>query len=378
MPDFRIPLSSGFYEKYRGSPQASPVNDIPDTSHDWIHLIVARHSNLTNNHQLQIASSFTDNDRLFFRKIARLSLEPQDVAWHELAVLDQVVNKAGDTMTGALNVQNDLAVTGKVGIGIEPRRNGLDVLGEIVATSRLTLAQDASSTTMTWHLDNTDSRLRIFHQPNINTDGTERLIIDQDGNVSLHSTGFSTLTVGAGANGAIKVRHVNGKHGQNDTDDTLHLNWSTGRPVRVGGTGGDGMPSSLLVEGLVGIGTISPQYTLEVKGSAGKPGGGMWTDASDIRLKRNVQTLHDALTKLLQLRGVSYEWQEPDKHGHLTGAQMGLVAQEVEAVFPEWVSTNASGLKDVTIRGLEALVVEALRELDERITALALQQQQAT
>ena len=83
-----------------------------------------------------------------------------------------------------------------------------------------------------------------------------------------------------------------------------------------------------------------------------------------------MQPLQGALHKLLTLCGVSYRWQEPAKHGNLTGEQMGFVAQDVEAVFPEWVSTNTDGLKDLTIRGLEALVVEAFRELTNKIEAL--------
>jgi hypothetical protein len=88
----------------------------------------------------------------------------------------------------------------------------------------------------------------------------------------------------------------------------------------------------------------------------------MWTNnASELRLKRNVKPLQGALQKLLNLRGVSYKSQEPEKRGNLTGEQMGFVAQEVEEVFPKWVSMNTDGFKDLTICGLKALVVEAFR-----------------
>ena len=40
----------------------------------------------------------------------------------------------------------------------------------------------------------------------------------------------------------------------------------------------------------------------------------------------------------------------PEKQGGLTGTQIGLVAQEVEEVFPEWVGTDADGMKYVAIR----------------------------
>jgi hypothetical protein len=128
--------------------------------------------------------------------------------------------------------------------------------------------------------------------------------------------------------------------------------------------------------GNVGIGTEASSNKLEVDGSlqisgaARRPGGGSWTDSSDLRLKKEVAPLTEALGKLLQLRGVRFEWKEPEKMGNLTGPQMGLIAQEVETVFPEWVGTRPDGYKEVTIRGFEALTIEALRELQVEIEEL--------
>ena len=48
---------------------------------------------------------------------------------------------------------------------------------------------------------------------------------------------------------------------------------------------------------------------------------------------------------------------------------MGLLAQEVSKVFPDWVETGPDGYKRVTVRGLEALMVEALRELQQKQAA---------
>src|SRR5206468_1519339 len=100
---------------------------------------------------------------------------------------------------------------------------------------------------------------------------------------------------------------------------------------------------------------------------ASKPGGGFWTNSCDARLKKNVEPLTGALNRLLQLRGVRFEWNEPQNMGNLTGPQMGLVAQEVEAVFPEWISTSRNGYLELTVRGFEALTIEALRELKVEI-----------
>jgi len=132
----------------------------------------------------------------------------------------------------------------------------------------------------------------------------------------------------------------------------------------------------VLSGGNVGIGTSSPVDKLEVAGdfrlagAARKLGGGGWTTSSDVRLKREVVQLTDALGKLLQLTGVSFEWREPDKMGDLPGPQMGLVAQDVERVFPDWVSEDPEGYRELTVRGFEALVIEALRELKTEVDDL--------
>ncbi|HEX2741097.1 MAG TPA: tail fiber domain-containing protein [Rubrobacter sp.] len=102
---------------------------------------------------------------------------------------------------------------------------------------------------------------------------------------------------------------------------------------------------------------------LQVNGSAAKPGGGSWSVSSDERLKKRVRSLDNVLDRLSRLRGVSFEWKKPEEQGGLTGTQLGLVAQEVEEVFPEWVDTDQNGYKMLTIRGFEALTVEALKEL---------------
>jgi hypothetical protein len=102
---------------------------------------------------------------------------------------------------------------------------------------------------------------------------------------------------------------------------------------------------------------------LAITGNAFKPGGGAWGVSSDERLKQRIQPLADALDRLLALKPIAFEWKEPESHGNLTGTQMGFLAQEVESVFPEWVSVDAQGYRALTIRGFEALAVEALKQL---------------
>jgi hypothetical protein len=60
---------------------------------------------------------------------------------------------------------------------------------------------------------------------------------------------------------------------------------------------------------------------------------------------------------------VTYEYKDPKAIHELSGQQTGMIAQEVEKVFPEWVETAQDGMRRLSIRGFEALTVEALREL---------------
>ena len=142
----------------------------------------------------------------------------------------------------------------------------------------------------------------------------------------------------------------------NDADDTLGFHQFGSERMTIRG-------------GNVGIGTTAPVDRLHVigdlriTGTARKPGGGSWTNSSDARLKKNVEPLSDSLDRLLQLRGVRFEWKEPEKMGNLSGPQAGLIAQDVEKAFPEWVSTGSDGYKELTVRGFEALTIEALREI---------------
>lgn len=99
---------------------------------------------------------------------------------------------------------------------------------------------------------------------------------------------------------------------------------------------------------------------------------------SDLTLKTNVNTLQGSLNKILQLRGVSYNWIDPNKNQNL---QLGVIAQEIETVFPELVSSfsqpNMDGTfeepkKAVNYTALIAPLIESIKELKAIIDAQAL------
>jgi hypothetical protein len=131
--------------------------------------------------------------------------------------------------------------------------------------------------------------------------------------------------------------------------------------------------------GIVNIGPTGSGIMLNVFGGAAKNGGGSWASISDARLKHDIVPLQGTLDRLLKLRGYSYEFNDNEvKSGRaLPGRQMGLIAQEVEEVFPDWIDYTKDGYRMVTERATTALMVESLRDLRrEKNEGLAAQQHQ--
>lgn len=85
--------------------------------------------------------------------------------------------------------------------------------------------------------------------------------------------------------------------------------------------------------------------------------------SSDERLKDNIKTT-SGLELISQLRGVTYDWKENDQ------PSAGVIAQEVEAVFPRAVKTDANGMKSVEYDQLIGPLIEAVKELKAKNEAL--------
>ncbi len=118
----------------------------------------------------------------------------------------------------------------------------------------------------------------------------------------------------------------------------------------------------LVQNGNVGIGLLNPGYKLEIAGSVGASA---FFYTSDKSLKTNISPLSGSLAKVLNLQGVSFNWKEGGEKS------VGLVAQDVEKVYPELVHTNPqSGLKSVEYGNLVAPLIEAIKEQQKQIDDL--------
>jgi hypothetical protein len=122
--------------------------------------------------------------------------------------------------------------------------------------------------------------------------------------------------------------------------------------------------------GTFGVGAApSGTYRLEVSGKVKSNG---INETSDQRLKKNILGIDNALSKVVQMRGVTYDWKTeefPEKN-FSKGLQYGLIAQELEAIVPELVSTDNEGWKSVEYSHIVPLLIEAIKEQQKTIDRL--------
>lgn len=90
--------------------------------------------------------------------------------------------------------------------------------------------------------------------------------------------------------------------------------------------------------------------------------------SSDRRLKDNIKPIENALEKVSKLSGNSFVWN--NKQSSYKGEDIGVIAQEVEAVFPDLVDTRENGYKAVKYQNLVAVLIEAVKELNTEIKNL--------
>jgi hypothetical protein len=188
------------------------------------------------------------------------------------------------------------------------------------------------------------------------TGGTERLRIDATGNVGIGTTTPSAKFALTGTAGTSDIFAI-----ASSTETRLFTVKSTGD---------------------VGIGTTTPTQKLSVVGNAQftavasgayafdlnlTSDGTLTTSASDQRLKENITQLDstEILSKILLLKPTSFDWKSNSVH------DIGLIAQEVELIFPELVFTNKTdGYKGINYSRLPALLISAVQEISHKLDSV--------
>jgi len=84
---------------------------------------------------------------------------------------------------------------------------------------------------------------------------------------------------------------------------------------------------------------------------------GVWTNASDITIKKDIKDIEYGLSEVLELKPKWYRMIEDDLE------QIGFIAQDVEQIIPEVVSTSERGMKNLSYSQLTAVLAKAIQEL---------------
>ena len=86
--------------------------------------------------------------------------------------------------------------------------------------------------------------------------------------------------------------------------------------------------------------------------------------SSDIRLKDNIKTIENALSKVNQIRPIEFNWKSNGKQ------DFGVIAQQIEELYPDLVTENLEGYKVVKYNPLIALLLKSIQELHKEVQEL--------
>ena len=264
----------------------------------------------------------------------------------------------GGSISGTNIVGTALSIT-----GISTFTNGPVLIG--AATSTGTAGQVLQVTGSAYVSDSvgigtTNPSQSLHVQGNVRITGG---LYDSNNNVGtagsvLSSTGSGISWIAAASGGGIAIS-------TNTTNQNQFLTYATG----TGSTTGLGVTTTGLVfnpsSGNLGIGTTNPTSKLYVVGNAYITGVTTSTDfdsLSDINLKTNINQIANPLEKVMQIRGVTFNWKDGNRNS------AGVIAQEIEKILPELV--HGGETKTVNYNGLIGLLIECVKKQQEEIDEL--------
>jgi hypothetical protein len=206
-----------------------------------------------------------------------------------------------------------------------------------------------------------------FYSGNQNKGSENTLIGSYAGENNIN--GFNNLMIGAhsgqNSSGSNNVFIGTGAGYNESGEGKLYIENSSSSVPLIGGN---------FVENKVGINRMPITYTLEVGGTIWANGSAITagiTTWSDARYKKDIVNIENILDKLMLIEGVSYNWRTEDfpDLNFPAGPQVGVIAQNVELVFPELVFTDSEGFKSVSYEKFVPVLIEAIREQQHIIDA---------
>jgi hypothetical protein len=125
---------------------------------------------------------------------------------------------------------------------------------------------------------------------------------------------------------------------------------------------------SVAISSSLAVGNITPSTTV---GRIDASNDIVAFSTSDFRLKENITPILNPISKIEAIGGYTFDWkpEHKDLHG-FEGHDVGVIAQEIEVIMPEVVTTRDSGYKAVKYEKLVPLLIEAIKDLQKQIDEL--------
>ena len=120
------------------------------------------------------------------------------------------------------------------------------------------------------------------------------------------------------------------------------------------------------IAGALGVGTNTPTTTGLIRATNDV----IAYYGSDSRLKENVTPISNPIEKIQQIGGYEYDWIPMDGIHENEGHDIGVIAQEIESILPEIVTTRENGYKAVKYERLVALLIECVKDQQKQIDDL--------
>jgi len=279
-------------------------------------------------------------------------------------VANTKLNLSGGTIAGDLVVSGNITVSGQTSYA--------NTIHLLIGDNILTLNADLPAASS----PSENAGLEINRGSSANValiwnEGTDNWTFTNDGTnyfrIPTNTAVETATTIGQNAFGQTNTAYLQA----NTARDVANLAFVKAN-VALPNVSGSVFAGDLIVSGNVGIGITAPTSNLHIIGTANITGivsvGNTvnaldFNSTSDIKYKTDVQNIEYALDTVSKLRGVSFVWKESEK------SSFGLIAQEVQNIIPEIVSTNNLSLS-LNYDALIGHLVESIKELKSRIEVL--------
>lgn len=287
---------------------------------------------------------------------------------------DETLELSRDTAT--TNAVVDVATIGATSSGAPAAGLGAGLVFEVENDANETEERASIDVSLTTVTDGSEDSQFVFRVQEAGTVGPELTVagsgISLASGVSVNAI-LDEDNLASDSDTALATQQSIKAYVDAQTGDNLGNHTAT-QDINLGGNwiGGDTDADEgifVATDGSVGIGTDTPSVALEINGALLASG---TITSSDRRLKQEIQPLENSLDKIRQIDAYSYTWKDKTRG---EGVQFGVIAQELEEVYPDVVHTFEDGYKAVNYQALVAPLIEAVKELSDRVETLEAENQ---